>query len=376
MRIRLLGTYSPRNKEEAGQLDAGANRNPKGLLETALKECAMSVETLTINLIETERFKCQIVRLRRDAIISQKDLTLYDSQQDKTINNLLDSPKHLTSEIPNPRKFRTIQGSHSVSPLCQTMTTNLSIDHLLCVFDLLHEEEDLKSLCLCCKQFNSLVQPRIFYRMEFAGFVDSRHKKSITFRAFRQRLERSPHLAHYPRDITIKPSGFQLEDMVHVLGALTGKRVSLVSLPGNKYGWRPPQLRTSLEKLFQNTLIPLTVNLCGLSQLSASCLSSMEHVILYDCVIESSTGTPGVCMAKTISIKGDVSLGAFLSTSLPRLTHFMLDWESPSGEPEEWYAELGTALANMPKLELLTVQYRGTSVDLCSCFVVRLMAFL
>jgi hypothetical protein len=251
------------------------------------------------------------------------------------------------------------------------MTSKLSQDQLIDIADMLDKDEDLRLLCLCSKYLNSVLQPRLFRRMEFVGIKlpGHRYENSITFRAFRQLLERSPGLADHPRDIKIRLGGFDMGDMTHVLEALTGKGVVFVELPENEYGWECVELRTALEKLFHGTKILLTVSLHGLQGLSPSCLASAEHVILYDCVINSSADKSVVCKAKTISMarRGRrVSLGGLLSASLLYLTHLMLDWEPPSGNlPGEWYVEIGMALANMPKLELLTVQYRGTGVYSC-----------
>ena len=57
-------------------------------------------------------------------------------------------------------------------------------------------------------------------------------------------------------------------------------------------------------------------------------------------------------------------MGAFVG--MPCLTHLMPNWASPPGRLGERYAELGTALVNMPRLELLTAQYYGMDVDFFS----------
>jgi hypothetical protein len=255
--------------------------------------------------------------------------------------------------------------------------STLSLDELLCIFNLLDDDEDLRSLCRACQQFNALIQPRIFSRLHFVEirYPKDKSNKSIEFRQFRQFLERSPHLARYPREVTfglsqwdgLMPWDMQntwdTQDRPVVIAALTGKNVRFFHLILNLGGWWPEGLKSALETFFKGTTIPLDVILTGAPGLSAFCFQSTRHLLLNRSTL---CDTLGAGMIKTLSLTGlrsSGSIGPFVG--MPYLTHLMLDWESPSGklahpcEPEKWYAELGTALANMPKLELLTILYRG-----------------
>ena len=249
------------------------------------------------------------------------------------------------------------------------MATKLSGDDLLCIFNLLENDKDLRSLCCCCKLFNELIQPRLFYRIDLTVFKYPEEEKSISFGAFRQLLEHSPYLAHYPREVGIKLGIRGTEDVPYVLTALTGKNVSVITLTTDRCNWSSAAVKSAVEALFRDTIIPLNINLSGLPGLSASCLHFTEHAILFECVIDSA-GTQDLCRTKTITMAGFArctSLGLLVSNDLPCLTHLMLWWDEPSGEPVEWYAELGTALSNLPKLVLLTVQYWGKNTDSSSC---------
>lgn len=244
-----------------------------------------------------------------------------------------------------------------VTTLCRTMTTQLSLDVLLCILDLL-DDEDLRSLCRCCRRLNELIQPRFFHRL------DLEHKeKSISFRHL---LERSPRLAYYPREVNMRLGiqGTEDIDTIFVLGALTGKNISLVGLTGHWCGWTTSvALKTAVEALFQDTTIALDIILKSMQGLLASCLCLTRHLLLLDTVL---CGALGPCTAKTISMTGfhqRLSLGALFCSALPFLTHLLLVWDPPaSGErQEQWYAELGMALSNLPGLVLLTVHYYGKS---------------
>jgi hypothetical protein len=256
------------------------------------------------------------------------------------------------------------------------MTAKLSVDDLLCISDLVENDKDLRSLCRCCRPLNKRIQPRLFYRIDLVTFK-YHEGKADSFAAFRQILERSAHLADYPREVRIKLGIQGTEDVVYALTALTGKNVSVIKLTTDRCGWSSTVVKSAVETFFRNTIIPLNINLSGLPGLSASCLHFTEHVILFDCSIDS-TGAQDICRTKTITMAGFgrcTSLGALVSNVLPCLTHLMLWWDEPSGEPGEWYAELGTALSNLPKLALLTVQYCGKNTD-SSSFSTLLMEFV
>ena len=240
------------------------------------------------------------------------------------------------------------------------MTTKLSEDDLLCIFDLFYDDRDLRSLCLCCKLFNQLLQPRLYYRIDLVGHKS--HTKTVA--AFRQLLERTPHLAHYPRKVDISLRGCTMEDIEFVLAALTGKNISFVALNAHGHGPVAAPVRRALETFLRDTVIPLNVTISSFQAISASCLHLTQNLSLINTVIDP-TGPPGVFRIKTLSIDNwgrCICIGApFFSNVLPCLTHLMLSWEAPSGEPGGWYADLGAALDNMPKLILFTVQYWGNN---------------
>jgi hypothetical protein len=120
---------------------------------------------------------------------------------------------------------------------------NLARKVLVSVFNLL-DDDNLRSLCCCCTLFNNLIQPRIFYRLELVQVPGDR---SITFEAFRQFLERSPHLAHYPREVMIMMHAPVTEDTLFVLAALTGKNASLVYITTDGDDWSSPAVKGALE---------------------------------------------------------------------------------------------------------------------------------
>jgi len=240
--------------------------------------------------------------------------------------------------------------------------SKLSVNELLCIFDLLEDDDDLRSLCRCCKMLNHLIQPRLFYRVELVGCRD-RRQKSISFAAFRHILERSPHLVHYPREVKITLGIWDTEDMMLVLAALTGKNISFISLTGHLGGWESTAVKSAVEKFFRDSIIALDIILTSVQGISASCLHLTRHLLLLDSYL---CGVLGPCTTKTISMTGfhgSVSLLALVGNVLPCLTHLVLVWNPPSETPGEWYTELGMALSNLPKLVLLTVHYYGKNYD-------------
>jgi len=253
---------------------------------------------------------------------------------------------------------------------------NLPPEVLLRIFNLVDDDDDLRSLGCSCKLFNDLIQPRIFYRLDFVEirYPKNKSNKSIELGQFRQFSEYSPHLAYYPRQVKITLNPWTMEDTPVALAALTGKDIKLVHLVTNPCDWWPEAVKSAVETFFSGTTIPLDVILTGVQGLSESCFCSTRHLVL---IKSALCGTLSVCAAQTLSIGGFggfKSMGAFVG--MPFLTHLMVLWESPSGKFGEWYADLRMALANMPELELLTVQYHGKSVDVVlACARSPTMAF-
>jgi len=146
------------------------------------------------------------------------------------------------------------------------MATKLSEDDLFCIFDFFYSDRDLRSLCLCCKLFNQLLQPRLFYRIALFLRKDPR-QKSTSFWTFGRLLKRSPHLACYPRQVKITLGLRVTEDVLFVLAALTSKSVSFVELTTDGYQWASPALKRAVETFLRDTIAPLNVNLSGLQEI-------------------------------------------------------------------------------------------------------------
>jgi len=277
-------------------------------------------------------------------------------------NNAIEPPGNLTPSQGSSRAANFHNLSVDTNDFCtQPMAAEFSTDHLLCIADFL-DNKDLSSLCRCCKWSNDLIQPRIFHRISLGNPEDEDSpKKWTSFEAFRQVLERSPHLAYYPREVEIRLAGWNTDDLTFVLAELTGKNVSSVKLTAG--GWVDASVKQAAEAFLRDTILPLNVKISGLQSISASCLRLTHNLILFNCAVHS-TGPPDDWNIKTLSTSGSLSIGtSFFLNTHPCLTHLMLSWEAPSGEPGEWYAYLGAGLASMPKLVLLTVQYSGTNFD-------------
>jgi len=248
----------------------------------------------------------------------------------------------------------------------------LSLDDMRCILDFLddHDYNDLRSLrslCLACKTLNQLIQPRLFHQVDLR--VQRRKnltrtvRTSTSFGAFRELLEISPHLAHYPRILRIVLNRSYTEDIPFVIAALTGKAISFITLTTRSVSdWMssPVLLKAAVETFFKDTVIPLNVILSNVHDLSGSSLHFTEHVKLVNSFIN-----PGTCASSlpwttrtfsTVDVEC-LSLQAIIANVLPCLTHLMIGWYTPWGNPGQWYEELGMALSNLPALRLLTVNY-------------------
>jgi hypothetical protein len=251
----------------------------------------------------------------------------------------------------------------------------LSLDDMRCILDFLDDHDDndlrsLRSLCLACKTLNQLIQPRLFHQVDLC--VQRRKnltsftrtvRTSTSFGAFRELLEISPHLAHYPRILRIVLNRSYTEDIPFVIAALTGKAISFITLTMRSVSdWMssPVLLKAAVETFFKDTVIPLNVILSNVRDLSGSSLHFTEHVALVNSFINTGTCASSLPWTTRTFSTADVeclSLQAIIANMLPCLTHLMMGWYTPWGNPGQWYEELGMALSNLPALQLLTVNY-------------------
>lgn len=227
------------------------------------------------------------------------------------------------------------------------------------------KKRDLESLCLVSQYMNVLIQPVVFSKIEF--FSDVRSAVSdfkMGYRQFRRRLQRSPDLARHARDVTLEVDRWDMQDMVFILLALTGKGVSRVCVTDREPQECPGALEDALTKFLRGTRVHLEVTLVDVRGSWASSLGLVRHLAL---VGRSTLG--GKLSSQTIET---VRLGG--SGWHPKdpfrgmecLTHFLLDWVNPdpdTGPAHLWYRDLEASLICMPRLELLTVMFKGMSAD-------------
>ncbi|KAF8955742.1 hypothetical protein BDZ97DRAFT_1926375 [Flammula alnicola] len=120
------------------------------------------------------------------------------------------------------------------------------------IFSFVDERRDLQVICLCCKCFNTIVQPMLFKEVELHDDNPGSPPLMAEFTTFYRLLHHSPDLAEHVKSLALVIEQEHSPETSLLLEFLVGRKVEFIHLFFIGVAWTdlPLKLTDALEILF------------------------------------------------------------------------------------------------------------------------------